>query len=491
MFVPGGGEVVFGGDALSRGGGAAPRQVLDLRALARGGAVHFVGISGAGMSALAELVLRAGGRVTGCDLRPGAVGGALSELGATIWEGHDPGHVEAAVAVVTTAAVPADHPELAAARARGLPVLKRAEALGALVNRGRVLAIAGTHGKTTTTAMTTAILVEAGLDPTGFVGGHVPGWVGGLRAGSDELFVVEADEYDRSFLTLCPEVAVVTAVDADHLDIYGSIEGVEAAFREFVAAVPASGLIAACVDDPGARRLLSGVAGARGLGYGLSPEATLRAVAVMARGRGTTFVVEERGERLAEVELGVPGLHNVRNALAAIAAARHVGADLAAASRALRGFHGVARRFEEVGEAAGIVVVDDYAHHPTEIAATVAAARSAYPEQRLVVAFQPHLYTRTRDFAQQFGEALAGADEVWITDVYPAREAPLPGVTGEMVVAAARAAGAHEVHYRPELEALAAGLAGGLRRGDLLVTMGAGNITEVGREVLGRLRGER
>jgi UDP-N-acetylmuramate--alanine ligase len=463
---------------------------LDLRTLARSGAVHFVGISGAGMSALAELVLRAGGRATGCDLRPGAVGGALEDLGATIWQGHDPSHIAEAVAVVTTAAVPADHPELVAARERGLPVLKRAQALGALVNRGSVVAIAGTHGKTTTTAMTTAILAESGLDPTGFVGGHVPGWVGGLRPGSDRLFVVEADEYDRSFLTLRPRVAVVTAVDADHLDIYGSLAGVEAAFREFVAPVPADGLIAACVDDPGARRLLAEAAGERGLGYGLAPEAAFRAVGVEARGRGTRFVVEERGRELVEVEVGVPGVHNVRNALAALAAARHIGADLEAAVRALRGFHGVARRFEVIGEAAGVLVVDDYAHHPTEIGVTVAAARAAYPERRLVVAFQPHLYTRTRDFADKFGAALAGADQVWVTEIYPAREAPIPGVTGELVLDAARTAGAPESHYAPDLETLAAGLADELRDGDLLVTMGAGNIDEVSRAVLARLRGE-
>lgn len=468
------------------GNGAA----LDLRALAQTGAVHFMGISGAGMSALAELVLRAGGRVTGCDLRPGEVGDALRRLGATIVEGHDPSHIDDAVAVVTTAAVPADHPELAAARARGIPVLKRAEALGSLVNRGRVVAIAGTHGKTTTTAMTTSILEAAGLDPTGFVGGHVPGWVGGLRPGSDDLFVVEADEYDRSFLTLRPTVAVVTAVDADHLDIYGSLAEIEMAFHEFLAPVPESGLIAACIDDRGARRVLAEVAGARGLGYGLGEAAELRAVELDARGRGTRFVVEERGRRLLEVELAVPGVHNVRNALAAVAAARHLEVDPGAIERGLRGFRGVARRFEELGEVAGVLVVDDYAHHPTEIAATVAAARSAHPDRRLVVAFQPHLYTRTRDFAAEFGAALAGADLVCVTDVYAAREAPIAGVTGELVVDAARAAGAAEVHYLPDFATLPDEVTALLRSGDLLVTMGAGSITTVGRAVLARLRGE-
>jgi UDP-N-acetylmuramate--alanine ligase len=463
---------------------------LDLRALARMGPVHFMGISGAGMSALAELVLRAGGRATGCDLKPGAVGAALEALGAVIHRGHDASHVEEAVAVVTTAAVPQDHPELAAARARGIPVLKRAQALGALVNRGTVVGIAGTHGKTTTTAMTTAILEAAGLEPTGFVGGRVPGWGGGLRPGSDSLFVVEADEYDRSFLTLLPTVAVVTTVEADHLDIYGSLESVEEAFRAFVAPVPANGLVVACVDDAGAKRVLEAVAPARRLGYGLGEAAELRAVEIEARGRGMRFVAEDRGEVLGEFLLGVPGVHNVRNALAALAAARHLGVGVDAAQRALAAFRGVARRFQEVGEAGGVAFIDDYAHHPTEVEATLATARAAYPERRVVAVFQPHLYTRTRDFAGEFGRALAAADAVWVADVYPAREAPIPGVTGELVAAAARDGGAREVHYHSDAAELADALAAALRSGDLCITMGAGNIDETGRAVLARLRGE-
>ena len=474
-------------------GGAAggPTTGLDLRVLAREGPVHFMGICGAGMSALAELVLRGGGRVTGCDARPGAVGEALRALGAEVVQGHDPAHVAGAVAVVATAAIPADHPELVAARRRGIPVLKRAEALGALVNGGQLVAVAGTHGKTTTTAMTTAILVEAGLDPTGFVGGQVPGWGGGLRRGSDRLFVVEADEYDRSFLTLRPTVAVVTTVEADHLDVYGTLEAIEAAFCEFLQPVPDGGLIAACVDDPGVRRILGELRGKRVLGYGLGAEASLRAVEVEVEGRGSRFVVEERGERLGELALAVPGLHNVRNALGAFAAARHMGADFEATRRALEGFRGVARRFQELGRARDVVVVDDYAHHPTEIEATLAAARGAYPDRRLVAVFQPHLYTRTRDFAEEFGRVLASADVVWVTDVYPAREAPIPGVTGELVARSAEAAGAAEVHYHPSVSDLPAALAAYLRPGDLCLAMGAGDITEAAAEVLARLSAER
>lgn len=466
--------------------GGAP---IDLLALARTGEVHFVGIGGAGMSALAELVLRTGGRVSGCDARPGPAADALRALGARVDEGHDPSHVEGAVAVIATAAVPADHPELAAARERGILVLKRAAALGAIVNAGTVVAIAGTHGKTTTTAMTTAILEAAGLDPTGFVGGRVEGWGSGLRAGSAELFVVEADEYDRSFLTLRPDVAVVTTVDADHLEIYSGIEAIEAAYREFVEPVSEDGLIACCVDDPGARRLLEETAGGRGLGYGLSEAATLRAVEIERRGAASVFTLEERGQAIGRIELGVPGLHNIRNALAAIAAARHVGADLEAAGEALAGFGGVARRFDVVGEAGGVVVVDDYAHHPTEVAATLETARAAYPERRIVAVFQPHLYTRTRDFASEFGRALVGADAVWVADVYAARETPIPGITGELVAREAEAAGAPEVRYESDRDRLVEGLTASLRPGDLCVTMGAGDIDAVGREVFDWLGG--
>jgi UDP-N-acetylmuramate--alanine ligase len=458
---------------------------VDLRALAREGAVHFMGVSGAGMSALAELTLRAGGRVTGCDSSPGAVGDALRAQGAGIEQGHDPAHVADAVAVVTTAAVPPDHPELAAARARGIPVLKRSQALGALVNRGTVLAIAGTHGKTTT-AMATAILAEASLDPTAFVGGVVPGWGSGLRAGSDSLFVVEADEYDRSFMTLRPDACVVTSIEADHLDIYGSLDAIESAFAEFVSLLPPDGLLAACTDDAGARRLLDRRSGPA-VGYGTSDSATLRAVGLDAHGRATTFDVEEHGRSLGRLTVGAAGVHNVRNALGALAVARHAGADFDSARRALAGFHGVDRRFQELGTVGGVTVVDDYAHHPTEVATTLAAARAAYPGRRLVAAFQPHLFTRTRDFARAFGASLAGADLIFVADVYAAREQPLPGVTGELVASAATAAGAREVAYAAERAQLLDALASALREGDVLVTMGAGDIDGVARAMLATL----
>ncbi|HEX2191171.1 MAG TPA: UDP-N-acetylmuramate--L-alanine ligase [Longimicrobiaceae bacterium] len=449
------------------------------------GPIHFMGIGGAGMAPLAEIFLLAGARVTGCDLHPGPAAEALRGAGATVCAGHDPSHVEGCAALVVTAAVPQDHPEVAAARARGIPVLKRAEALGAVVNRGTVVGIAGTHGKTTTTTLTTTVLAAAGMDPTGVVGGRVPSWGGNLRQGSDRLYVVEADEYDRSFLTLRPSVALVTTLEADHLDIYGSLAAIEDAFHAFVDAVPADGMVAGCADDHGAGRLLARVGGAERsvVSYGLSAGSVLRAEDVRPAAGETRFTVRERGVRLGEARLRVPGLHNVRNALAAVAVARHLGAEWGAVAEGLASYAGVDRRFERVGEAGGVRFVDDYAHHPTEIAATLEAARSAHPEARIVAVFQPHLYSRTRDFAGEFGRALAGADRVFVTDVYAAREAPVPGVTGEMVAEAARAAGA-EVRYLPERGGVAAAVAAELEPGDVCLTLGAGDLDGAAREML-------
>ena len=458
----------------------------DLRSLARSGTVHFVGIGGAGMSALAEALVRAGGSVTGCDVNPHNAR-ALFGKRIDVAAGHDPAHVENASAVVTTSAVRAEHPELVAARARGIPVLKRAQALGALVNSGTVLAIAGTHGKTTTTAMTTAILMEADLNPTAFVGGRVEAWGSGLRSGSETLFVVEADEYDRSFLTLQPQAVAVTSLEADHLDIYGSLDQIVAAFEQLLERVPQDGCIALCQDDAGARALCD-AADRRVVRYGTVPGVDIGASRLEFSSRGSQFTLVENGAALGRVQLGVPGKHNVLNALAAWALARHAGASFTALSRALPSFHGVARRFQELGTARGITLVDDYAHHPTEIAATLEAARAAYAGQRLVAAFQPHLYSRTRDFRDAFGSALAAADVTYVTDIYAAREEPIDGVSGELLADAARAAGAREVHFCATLSDLRAALRTNLRSGDVCVGMGAGDIDQAMRELFAELR---
>ena len=479
-------------DAGAHGAGAAgpgPERDVDLVALARTGPVHLVGVAGAGMSVLAELILRSGGEVSGCDLRPGAIGKDLRDRGARVEQGHDPAHVEDAMAVVTTAAVPATHPELERARARGIPVMKRARALGSLVNRGTVVGVAGTHGKTTTTAMTASILAAAGRDPTAMVGGRLDAWGSGLRLGAGDLFVVEADEYDRSFHSLRPTVAIVTNLEADHLDVYESLEAVEEAFDEYVTALPADGLLVVCSDDPGARALARRHPGRALLTYGTGEDAGLRAVDLRAGPQGTTFGVIAGGEELGRISLPVPGVHNVRNALAALAAARHLGADFAAARSALADFGGVSRRFQVLGERGGVTVVDDYAHHHTELRATLDAARAAYPGRRLVAVFQPHLYSRTRDFAAEMGAALAAADAVWVTDVYPAREAPIEGVSGELVAGAAGAAGG-DVRYHPDLASLPAALEESLAPGDVVLVMGAGNIDEIASALLSRLGGE-
>ena len=459
---------------------------VDLRALARTGTVHFVGIAGAGMSAIAELLLRSGGRVSGCDTHPGSVGDMLAGLGARISTGHDAAHASDAVAVVTTAAVPPGHPELEAARSRGIPVVKRAQALGSIVNRGTLIAIAGTHGKTTTTAMTTAILAEAGLDPTGFVGGQVTAWASGLRPGSDTLFVVEADEYDRSFMALLPTTAVVTSVEADHLDIFGTAAHVEDAFRRFIALVPPHGMVAACTDDAGVRRIIVDRQGT--LTYGTTAAARLRAERIEAQGRTSRFVVQLEGARLGEMTVNAPGLHNVRNALGAFAAASRAGAGFDAARRALADFTGVARRMQELGTFHEITVIDDYAHHPTEISVTLAACRTMHPGRPIVAVFQPHLYTRTRDFAAAFGSALAAADAVWVAGIYPAREAPIEGVHGGLIAAAAQSAGARAARYVQGVEQIAQDVFGTLRPRDVVLFMGAGDIDRAARAIVDLLR---
>jgi UDP-N-acetylmuramate--alanine ligase len=444
--------------------------------------VHFVGIAGAGMSALAELFVRRGVRVTGCDASPSGVGD-LERLGVHVMVGHDPEHVSAARAVVVTSAVPRDHPELRRARDLGLPVVRRAEALGEAVSGGELVAIAGTHGKTTTTVMTTEALMEAGLQPTALVGGRVGSWEGNLRVGGDRLFVVEADEYDRSFLALTPTVAVVTNIEADHLDIYADLSDIRDAFARFMS--PAASVVL-CADDRGAATIPT-PSGAQVIRYGLeSPDARLVATDVRLTSTGSRFAAVFDGERVAEVELRVPGTHNVRNALAALGSGLALGADASRMARGLARFTGVERRFQRIGEAHGITIIDDYAHHPTEIRATVEAARAAFPGHRIIVAFQPHLFTRTRDFAEDFGAALATSDAVFLTEIYAARERPIEGVTATLVESAlARANG--PLAWRGERGELALALARAVRSGDVVLTLGAGDITRTGPELLARL----
>ena len=446
--------------------------------------VHFVGVAGAGMSALAELLVRRGATVTGCDNN--LAGAAdLERLGLALRQGHDPSHVEGARAVVVTSAVPKTHPELERARALGIPVIRRAEALGEAVAGTTLVAVAGTHGKTTTTVLTTEALRAGGLDATGVVGGRVGSWGGNLSRGGEAVFVVEADEYDRSFLALTPTVAVVTNVEADHLDIYRDLDDIRETFAKFVR--PATHVVL-CADDRGANTLRT-PASAEVLRYGIdSADARVRATALRLAPEGSTFRVDFDGDDLGDVRLPVPGRHNVLNALAALAAGLTLGLTVDRMGRGLAAYGGVERRFQRLGEAGGVAVVDDYAHNPAKVKAALETARVAFPGRRLVAAFQPHLFTRTRDFAREFGESLAVADVVFLTEIYPAREQPIEGVTSGLVADAVRSAG-KAVAWRGERGTLAAALAAAVRPGDVVVTIGAGDVTKTGPELLARLRG--
>lgn len=454
---------------------------------ASGAAIHLMGIGGAGMAGLALLLASRGAAVSGCDRERNETTDDLESRGMVFRHGHSPDHADGQAALVYTAAVPADHPELDTARSTGTPVLKRSDALAGLVNTGALIAIAGTHGKTTTSALTAMALESAGVDPTALVGGRVQAWGGNARIGGT-TYVVEADEYDRSFLSLWPKLAVITSVEAEHLDTYATFEEMETAFDEFVSRVPDDGRVIACVDDAGARRRLA-VAADRGLGYGIGDDAMLRATGISYEPDCTRFTASFGDRRLGEFELALRGPHNLRNALAVLAVMVTLDLDPQAAAPVFALFTGVERRFQNLGAAAGVTVIDDYAHHPTEVAATLETARQAFAGRRLVVAFQPHLFTRTRAFAHEFGETLASADLVFVTEIYPARESPIPGVSAQLVVDAARRfADEDRVRYAENLEDLVVQLRGALKDGDVFMTLGAGDITSVAHTVLDDLR---
>jgi UDP-N-acetylmuramate--alanine ligase len=439
------------------------------------------------MSGLAEILLLSTPlEISGCDLARSENTERLTKLGARVAYGHDASHVKDADLLVVSSAIRESNPEVAAAREKGIPVIRRAEMLAEIMRLKQGVAIGGTHGKTTTTSLTGMVLTEAGFDPTIIVGGQVRILGTNARLGKGDFLVAEADEFDRSFLELTPVVAVITNIEADHLDCYRDLADIEDAFATFANRVPFYGAVVACVDDPGVREVLPRIK-RRVVTYGVSPEANLSAKAIRLDASGTTFEVWE-GETwsLGTVHLRLPGRHNVANALAAIAVGRELSIPFPTIARALAEFEGVVRRFETKGERKGVLVVDDYAHHPTEIAATLASARQVYPKRRLVALFQPHLFSRTRDFAAEFGKALVAADLALVTDVYPSREKPLAGVTGELVADAARRAGGRDVVYLPDRGAIGKELESRLVPGDLLVTMGAGDVVRLGEEYLGR-----
>jgi UDP-N-acetylmuramate--alanine ligase len=455
--------------------------------------VHFMGIGGAGMSALALVARRRGVTVSGCDPDPTGAQD-VAAVGATVLTGHDPAHLDGARAVVVTAAVPSDHPELTRARQLGIPVVPRKQALAELVSHGRVIGISGTHGKSTTTVMTTEALCAAGLDPTALAGGRVNEWGGNALLGGTGLFVVESDEYDQAFLTLSPQVAVVNNVEADHLECYGSVESLEAAFATFAGRAD---ILLAGSDDPGAGRVVEAAkrdAGKAGKHFtiwrfGLARQAELRLSDIEQRAEGSHATVTLPGGRRVTLALQVPGVHNLRNATAALGVSLALGAPLEPALEALATYRGLERRFERLGEVRGIGFVDDYAHHPTELVATLAAARQAFPGRRLVAVFQPHLYSRTAEHGLAMGRALSAADVVIVTEIYAAREQPLPGVSGRTVAEeAARAHTAQVVLFEPDRAGVRDRVLEQARPGDVVITLGAGDITRVGRELVAWLK---
>lgn len=454
--------------------------------------IHFVGIGGAGMSALALVARRRGVAVSGCD--PDPTGAAdVAALGARVFTGHDPTHVEGARGLIVTAAVASDHPELARAREAGLPVVPRKQALADLVRTGRVVALAGTHGKSTTTVMSTEALAAAGFNPTGLAGGRVESWGGNAKLGGDELFVVEADEYDQAFLALQPSVAVVNNVEADHLECYGSLAALEQAFAEFASRAERV-LIGA--DDAGAQRVarrLSLPRAERGDGstarrwtFGFR-DADLMLSEVEQRPDGSRARLTLPDGRQVGLRLQVPGVHNLRNAAGALGTVLALGGAIEPALEALAAYRGLGRRFERLGEARGIGFVDDYAHHPSELVATLAAARQAFPGRRLVAVFQPHLFSRTAEHGAAMGRALHGADIAIVTEIYAAREQPLPGVTARTVAEAAEGAGT-QVIFEPDKARLGERILEVARSGDVVITLGAGDVTRVGRDLVRWLR---
>ncbi len=452
------------------------------------GHVHFVGIGGAGMSGIARIMLARGLPVSGSDAMDSRELAALKALGAKVSVGHDATNVRDADTVVVSAAIRSNNVEVAAAGERGVRVLHRAEALAALMVGYRSAAVAGTHGKTTTTSMLTVALQHCGVDPSFAVGGHLSDSGANAHHGSGDIFVAEADESDGSFLFYRPDLAVVTNVDPDHLDHYGDAESYRAAFVAFAGCIAEGGPLVTCADDTGAADLADSV---RGQGapvqtYGESPGADLRVVDLELQGTSARFEAVLRGRRLGPVHLSVPGRHNVLDAAAALLAGISLGLPDERLREGLAGFAGTRRRLELKGTAGGVRVIDSYAHHPTELVADLTAARDMAGNGRLVVAFQPHLYSRTRVFAEAFGTALGLADEVVVMEVYAAREEPEPGVSGALVAEFVPLTAEH-VRFEPSWSAVAGQLLARARPGDVVMTLGAGDVTMIGPQVLSML----
>ncbi|MBI4560732.1 MAG: UDP-N-acetylmuramate--L-alanine ligase [Candidatus Rokubacteria bacterium] len=448
--------------------------------------IHFVGIGGVGMSGIAEVLLNMGYRITGSDLKRAETVERLAELGAKVFIGHDATHVEGADVVVYSSAVAKDNVEVQGARQRGIPVIARAEMLAELMRLKYGIAVAGTHGKTTTTSMVAAVLAEGGFDPTVVVGGRVGSLGANARLGQGEFLVAVADESDGSFLKLSPTIAVVTTVDAEHLDYYPSVEAIRETFLQFVNKVPFYGAVVLCLDQPNIQLMIPRVE-KRLLTYGLESGAELTARRMVLAGLTSRFEVVHRGRTLGECVLQVPGTHNVLNGLAAIAVGLDLEIPFATIRKALATFSGVQRRFQVKGEAQGVLVVDDYGHHPAEIRATLAAAKASF-DRRVITVFQPHRYTRTLHLRQEFLTAFYQADVLLVMDIYPAGESPIPGVHARDLAEGIAAHGHREVVYLDnDRKGVLDYLSENTRPGDLVLTLGAGDVGQLAGELLARL----
>jgi UDP-N-acetylmuramate--alanine ligase len=442
--------------------------------------IHFVGIGGAGMGGIAEVLLNLGYSVQGSDARASAMTERLRERGADVHIGHDARHLGSADVVVVSSAVAEDNVEIVEAHARRIPVVRRAEMLAELMRFRYGIAVAGSHGKTTTTSLVASVLAEGGEDPTFVIGGRLNSAGTNARLGAGDYFVAEADESDASFVHLQPLIAIVTNIDSDHMDSYGGdLARLRAIFVEFLHNLPFYGLAVLCIDDAGVREVLADVKRPI-VTYGTDEDADVRALDVRLEGTRSRFTVQREGLPALAVELALPGVFNVRNALAAVAVATELGIDDEAIRRAFASFEGIGRRFERRGPvrtpAGDVLLLDDYGHHPTEIAATLEAARQAWPDRRLVLVFQPHRYTRTRDLLDDFADVLSRADVLLLTEVYAAGESPIAGADGRAIARAIRSRGRVEPVFVEDVNALPQALSAVLADGDLLVTMGAGNI---------------
>ena len=452
--------------------------------------IHMVGIGGIGMSSIAEVLLARGYRVSGSDLHLSSVTERLQDLGATIHEGHAAEHVTDADVVVYSSAVKSgDNPETREAERRRIPIIRRAEMLGELMRAKYGIGIGGTHGKTTTTSMTGLVVQEGGFDPTIIVGGKVAVFDSNAVSGEGDIIIIEADEYDRTFLRLTPVLSVVTNVEADHLDIYADMDDIKGAFVQFANSVPFFGAAILCLDDPTVREIL-GEIHRRVITYGTSRQAQIRAEGIVQAGRVTRFRAMHDATLLGDITLHTPGLHNVQNALASIAVGLELDIPFEKIQAAIAGFTGVDRRFQVKGEVNDLMVIDDYAHHPTEIEATLEAAATGWPERRVVAVFQPHLYSRTRDFKEEFARAFYDADVLVVTEIYGAREEPMPGVTGRMLADLTARYGHRDVRFLSDASAVPEYLKRITRPGDLVITMGAGDIWKCGEEFLSNLKEE-